>query len=118
MKLPPWNFSAQKLIIYIVFTILQNFNSGFSDPYCMLGIMPGRRLQNEEGCERTSVGSSDEENSPSPKERERKGHGFRFSLKKKGRSGALRDLLPAKYIQTTSVRPNTLNPEWNERFRL
>ena len=91
--------------------------AGFSDPYCMLGIMPLRRLEGEEGNERTSLGSSDEENS-SPKERDRKGRGFRFSMKKKEKSGAVRDLLPAKYIQTTSVKPNTLNPEWNERFRL
>ena len=85
----------------------------------MLGIMPGSRHQKEEHspAERVSVGSSDEENS-SPLEKDRKGHGFRFSMKKKERSGAVRDLLPAKYIQTTSVKPNTLNPEWNERFRL
>ena len=84
----------------------------------MLGIMPGRRLQNEEqALEKASVGSSDEENN-SPIEKDRKGHGFRFSMKKKEKSGAVRDLLPAKYIQTTTVKPNTLNPVWNERFRL
>jgi hypothetical protein len=33
--------------------------------------------------------------------------------------GALRDgKLPAKYIQTTDVKKATLNPVWNERFRL
>ena len=26
--------------------------------------------------------------------------------------------LPAKFIRTTSVRPKTLSPVWNERFRL
>ena len=85
----------------------------------MLGIMPGRRLQSEEHspAERVSVGSSDEDNS-SPMEKDRKGLGFRFSMKKKEKSGTVRDILPAKYIQTTSVKPNTLNPEWNERFRL
>ena len=83
----------------------------------MLGIMPGSRHQKEEysPAERSSVGSSDDESS-SPFEK--KGHGFRFSMKKKEKSGAVRDLLPAKYIQTTTVKPNTLNPEWNERFRL
>ncbi|XP_052791167.1 BAI1-associated protein 3-like isoform X2 [Mya arenaria] len=84
---------------------------GFSDPYCMLGIMPGRRMQSFEGSQEGSMGSSDEENSPRSKDKAFK----RFSLKKK--SAALRDMLPAKYIQTTSVRPNTLNPVWNEKFR-
>ena len=26
--------------------------------------------------------------------------------------------IPAKFIRTTSVRPKTLSPVWNERFRL
>ncbi|KAL4240529.1 regulation of dense core granule exocytosis [Mactra antiquata] len=87
---------------------------GFSDPYCMLGIMPGRRLQSMDGSsEGGSLGSSDEETTSRSRDRDR---GFRkFSLKKK--SSAVRDMLPAKYIQTTSVKPNTLNPVWNEKFR-
>lgn len=31
---------------------------------------------------------------------------------------SLRDKLPAKYIQTTDVKKATLNPIWNEKFRL
>ena len=84
----------------------------------MLGIMPGRRLQNPEGAESGSLGSSDEDSSHS-RDKERKGGFKKFSLKKKDKSSAaVRDLLPAKYIQTTSVMPNTLNPVWNEKFRL
>ena len=87
--------------------------SGFSDPYCMLGIMPARRVESMDGTEGGSLGSSDEENSGRYKEK----RGLRkFSLRKK--SAALRDLLPAKYIQTTRVIPNTLNPVWNDKFRL
>lgn len=89
--------------------------SGFSDPYCMLGIMPGRRMEHEGSTEGGSMGSSDEENSSRPREKEKRGL-RKFSLRKK--STALRDLLPAKYIQTTSVIPNTLNPVWNDKFRL
>ncbi|XP_045213590.2 BAI1-associated protein 3-like isoform X3 [Mercenaria mercenaria] len=87
---------------------------GFSDPYCMLGIMPGHRIESLEGTEGGSMGSSDEENSGRSREKD-KGNFRKFSLKKK--SAALRDLLPAKYIQTTRVIPNTLNPVWNDKFR-
>lgn len=31
---------------------------------------------------------------------------------------SLRDKLPAKYIQTTDVKKQTLNPIWMEKFRL
>lgn len=34
------------------------------------------------------------------------------------RLGALRDRLPAKFIQTTDVKKMTLNPVWMEKFRL
>ncbi|KAK7502304.1 hypothetical protein BaRGS_00006257 [Batillaria attramentaria] len=69
---------------------------GFSDPYCMLGIMPGRAHDDSGG-----VFSSDDE---SPK-------------KERSQSQAIRDQLPAKLIRTTLVKPNTLNPVWKERFR-
>ena len=103
--------------------------AGFSDPYCMLGIMPGHH-DNDSG----GVYSSGEEDSPiscSPKSRdrervdsERRHSGrHRFSLhRKKDRSGsasvAVRDMLPARLIRTTVVRPNTLSPVWKEKFRL
>ncbi|KAG0418432.1 hypothetical protein HPB47_004860, partial [Ixodes persulcatus] len=39
--------------------------------------------------------------------------------KKEPRSGSLESAtVPAKFIRTTTVKPATLNPRWNERFRL
>ena len=37
---------------------------------------------------------------------------------KKKRDKTARDLIPAKYIRSTSVKPHTLDPVWNEKFRL
>ena len=93
----------------------------------MLGIMPGRD-HSQDGNDSGGVFSSDEETaaSCSPKAQRDKEHdkrhgSKRFSLhKKKDRSHsvAVRDMLPARLIRTTHVKPNTLNPVWKERFRL
>ena len=80
-----------------------NFNRvcdwpGFSDPYCMLGIIPahekpvGLRKGSTAGCLTPN----------------------RASQKKK----TALELIPARFIKTTSVKENTLDPVWNERFRL
>lgn len=104
-------------IVVLKVTVLEARNleakdaDGFSDPYCMLGIMPERMLY-VEGSEASIL--SDEETSPKLKEKD-KGSSKKISIKKK--SVSVRDLLPAKYIQTTNVIPNTLNPVWNEKFR-
>ena len=91
----------------------------------MLGIMPGRGAEHPaDGNDSGGVFSSDEDSGPgcSPKSSHERRHGAkRFSLhRKKDRSHSLavRDLLPARLIRTTLVKPNTLNPVWKERFRL
>ncbi|KAL8618214.1 hypothetical protein ACOMHN_000114 [Nucella lapillus] len=102
--------------------------AGFSDPYCMLGIMPGNSSSSQDN-DSGVVYSSDEDSSPgcSPKtskdqDRRHGGSSKRFSLHKKKERGAhgvaVRDHLPARLIRTTVVRPNTLNPVWKEKFRL
>ncbi|KAJ8319416.1 hypothetical protein KUTeg_004507 [Tegillarca granosa] len=87
---------------------------GYSDPYCMVGIIPGRLADQDLS---NIVFSDDEE--PKPKEKEKKSglRKFSTSLRKK-KDPTVKDLLPAKYIRTTIVQPNTLNPVWNEKFRL
>ena len=93
---------------------------GFSDPYCMLGIMPGKPREHHGSSSDSAVFSSDDESKPRDKEKKSALRKFSASFKRrkdKDRS-SVRDLLPAKYIRTTSVKSNTLNPEWNEKFRL
>ncbi|XP_048248797.1 BAI1-associated protein 3-like isoform X2 [Haliotis rufescens] len=87
---------------------------GFSDPYCMLGIQPSHPSEGDPN----TLFSSDEESGTRTKEKERRGlRKFSTSLRKKKDKELVKDLVPAKYIQTTAVIPNTLNPEWNEKFR-
>ncbi|KAL1518076.1 hypothetical protein ABEB36_001756 [Hypothenemus hampei] len=103
--------------------------NGFSDPYCMLGIQPmapptspqpvtpSRTLS--DAC--SPFGSSTVEMGGS--EKLRKHHSFKLSFKRKDGRGrgehrdSLGGALPAKFIRATSVKPHTLNPKWNEKFR-
>lgn len=92
---------AYYIIIYI---------SGFSDPYCMCGIVPGRLL-NEDGSDQGVFSDEDEH-------QERKRSGRKFSLTGKKKDKFARSMVPARLIKATHVVPNTVNPEWNEKFRL
>ncbi|KAL1417597.1 hypothetical protein MTO96_006151 [Rhipicephalus appendiculatus] len=106
--------------------------NGYSDPYCMLGIQPCSNSDPQRRRRRSSSATSgcgsDEEppsggRSPagsatgSPRRSLRKlGASFK---KREPRSGSLEGAtVPAKFIRTTTVKPATLNPRWNERFRL
>ncbi|XP_075725246.1 BAI1-associated protein 3-like isoform X3 [Rhipicephalus microplus] len=106
--------------------------NGYSDPYCMLGIQPcfnsDPQRRRRRSSSATSGCGSDEEppsggRSPagsatgSPRRSLRKlGASFQ---KREPRSGSLEGVtVPAKFIRTTTVKPATLNPRWNERFRL
>ena len=153
---------------------------GFSDPYCMLGIQPGTK-QNEQSP--TPSGANDDDSADgagavgsgatggggrrdslinlAQLERLKKHSSFRLSFKRKeggdyrmssssassgsvassasSSSGSsslsancagshphnqreqrdsLHAALPAKFIRATSVKNATLNPKWNEKFRL
>ncbi|CAM4874974.1 unnamed protein product [Rotaria socialis] len=107
--------------------------NGFSDPYCMLGIVPevktfGLRQQTSA----TGVSSDEEGSSDSKLGFMKRLKSFRKSTirRSQGREKtvsttstspqnncSLRDKLPAKYIQTTDVKKATLNPIWMEKFR-
>ncbi|XP_063228828.1 BAI1-associated protein 3 [Bacillus rossius redtenbacheri] len=116
--------------------------NGFSDPYCMLGIQPGSSAPPSPlvtsrdtplsprvpaACRTLSDGGADQDPKQEHHEKLRKHHSFRLSFKRKehGAGGrerrehrdSLTAAVPAKFIRATSVRPQTLNPRWNEKFR-
>jgi len=73
--------------------------AGFSDPYCMLGIVSSTRESEDTGNDTTAdrtVGCG----GGAP--------GIKTAV----------DRIPARFIKTTSVKENTLSPVWNEKFRL
>ena len=72
------------------------YPTGLSDPYCMLGIV-------------SSGGSGADVDDAAA------GNG---NGGKKKATGTAVDMIPARFIKTTSVKENTLTPVWNEKFRL
>uniref|UniRef100_A0A8C9WXB9 C2 domain-containing protein n=1 Tax=Sander lucioperca TaxID=283035 RepID=A0A8C9WXB9_SANLU len=73
--------------------------NGYSDPYCMLGILLGQ----------------------SPREMEEKKErkfSFRKRKEKLEKRSSIKEVLPARCIQVTEVKPETLNPVWDEHFVL
>ncbi|XP_029363686.1 BAI1-associated protein 3 [Echeneis naucrates] len=71
--------------------------NGYSDPYCMLGILVGQ----------------------SPREMEEKKErkfSFRKRKEKLEKRSSTKEVLPARCIHVTEVKPETLNPVWDEHF--
>ncbi|OCT64156.1 hypothetical protein XELAEV_18045257mg [Xenopus laevis] len=88
---------ALKVTVVQARNLLAKDPNGFSDPYCMLGIMI---MQSSKETE---------------EKKERK-FSFRKKKDKIEKRSSVREVLPAKYIQVTEVKSNTLNPVWNENF--
>ncbi|XP_046893485.1 BAI1-associated protein 3 [Hypomesus transpacificus] len=71
--------------------------NGYSDPYCMLGILLGQSPRETE------------------EKKERK-FSFRKRKDKLEKRSSVKEVLAARCIQVTEVKPETLNPVWNEHF--
>ncbi|XP_034046055.1 LOW QUALITY PROTEIN: BAI1-associated protein 3 [Thalassophryne amazonica] len=71
--------------------------NGYSDPYCMLGILVGQSAKESE------------------EKKERK-FSFRKRKEKLEKRSSTKEVLPARCIQVTDVKPETLNPVWDEHF--
>ncbi|CAF4554622.1 unnamed protein product [Rotaria sp. Silwood1] len=112
--------------------------NGFSDPYCMLGIVPEMRhflttqQSNGGGLSSDEEGANTNTSHDSKLGFIKRLKSFRKSTHRRGQGrektastsstnsqnySSLRDKLPAKYIQTTDVKTATLNPVWMEKFR-
>ncbi|KAM8950578.1 BAI1-associated protein 3 isoform 4-T5 [Lycaon pictus] len=82
---------ALKVSVVRAKNLLAKDPNGFSDPYCMLGILPASGAPREPGSHKEQ----------------------RFSFRKGSKRGGP---LPAKCIQVTEVKSSTLNPVWKENF--
>ncbi|XP_073648606.1 BAI1-associated protein 3 isoform X7 [Tursiops truncatus] len=82
---------ALKVSVMRAKNLLAKDPNGFSDPYCMLGILPASGTLREPGPHKEQ----------------------RFSFRKGSKRGGP---LPAKCIQVTEVKSSTLNPVWKEHF--
>ncbi|XP_049624315.1 BAI1-associated protein 3 [Suncus etruscus] len=82
---------ALKVSVMRAKNLLAKDPNGFSDPYCMLGIVPATGTLQE----------------PSPHKEQR------FSFRKGSKRGGQP---PTKWMQVTEVKSSTLNPVWEEHF--
>ncbi|XP_051889315.1 LOW QUALITY PROTEIN: protein unc-13 homolog D [Pristis pectinata] len=89
---PPSTFL--KLTVKEANGIIGKDATGFSDPYCLLGLMVSEEAQEEE-AQRTD--------SPLPRRRQK---------------AVMKEVIPQHQIQRTEVKRQTLNPIWNETFLL
>ncbi|KAK6766433.1 hypothetical protein RB195_026002 [Necator americanus] len=90
--------------------------NGFSDPFAMMGVVPGKReiVEVTETTEEENVKSPKTMNLKKDNVLQRFGGSFRRKVgKKESDSGTI----PAKLIKASSVQKKTLNPKWNERFQ-
>ncbi|XP_077069527.1 BAI1-associated protein 3 isoform X2 [Siphateles boraxobius] len=71
--------------------------NGYSDPYCMLGILLGQSPKDTE-------------------EKKERRFSFRKRREKLEKRSSLKEVLAGRDIQVTEVKPETLNPVWNEHF--
>uniref|UniRef100_A0A8C1XVG7 BAI1 associated protein 3 n=1 Tax=Cyprinus carpio TaxID=7962 RepID=A0A8C1XVG7_CYPCA len=71
--------------------------NGYSDPYCMLGILLGQSPKDTE------------------EKKERK-FSFRKRREKLEKRSSVKEVLAGRDIQVTEVKPESLNPVWNEHF--
>ncbi|XP_030645671.1 BAI1-associated protein 3 [Chanos chanos] len=71
--------------------------NGYSDPYCMLGILLGQSPKETE-------------------ERKERKFSFRKRREKLEKRSSVKEVLAARCIQVTDVKSETLNPVWNEHF--
>ncbi|XGW33672.1 hypothetical protein V3C99_017806 [Haemonchus contortus] len=92
--------------------------NGFSDPFAMMGVVPGKRQVIE------VIESNEEDVAKSLRSQlkrdsvlHRFGGSFRRKVGKKGLKGPDGGTIPAKLIKASSVQMKTLNPQWNERFQ-
>jgi len=153
------------VILYVEIKEAKNLEAkdanGFSDPYCMLGILPSADLNNNNNNNNSSDEDTVLQNLPGSSKNSshnatrseslagsssgtvtelvktsfiKRFSSFRRSQHKKHEHGASNRSpslpkgankkshksfrLPAKYIQTTDVKKETLNPVWNQKFKL
>jgi len=93
--------------------------NGFSDPYCMLGLIGTKSRKH---VDLTSMPSQDNMMADDKDWRARKASLYRSSRSKSRKDchtvEVILEQLPAKFIRATTVKKATLNPVWNEHFQM